>query len=74
MPPTLPKPPLAPPLWLRSLTPPTPPRRNPQRRGHGALVSRVDVVLILTLSAVAAYIGAATYPEPAPIYAPGGGL
>lgn len=36
-------------------------------------MTRLDVVLILLASAVAAYIGAATYPEPVP-YAPGGGL
>lgn len=37
-------------------------------------MSRAAVALILTLSTLAAYIGAATYPEPVPIYAPGGGL
>ena len=37
-------------------------------------MTRPAILAILLASAVAAYIGAATYPEPVPIYAPGGGL
>ena len=37
-------------------------------------MTRPAILAILLASTLAAYIGAATYPEPAPIYAPGGGL
>lgn len=40
-------------------------------------MTRLELVLIATLCAASCYVGAATYPEPAPVmwvdYAPGGG-
>ena len=37
-------------------------------------MTRPAILAIILASALAAYIGAVTYPEPAPIYAPGGGM